>query len=599
MDRRKFLVGAISTIPLVSSQALAADDSGNESHLRVPNIAALKGLKAPTSGVTVLVDDYHTPGAGGGGAFYFNPASTATDDGGIYIAPKGSPARGRWIRKDWMHSAQVSIKWYGAVCDGVADDAPATQAAINFVQNTFGGSVGGIVEMPAGLVRWGSPVSITGNNVWLRGPVGAACRVTGNDITNDYMLKVGCNPARTIFNSRVSDLVFYRNNSSGASSGCICWSHVNFGLLENIQFYNGYAPLLVANTTGTKVSKLGFFETVSGGIGAYLANFHTNAQLLIDKIDNLGSYSSSKRYTKIIIDYNNDFVNIRNCAVGQISFQKTAGTFAPRWIEVDGCYGESNYDLAAFDVQAGNSIKFHACTGCISLVGANISGGSAIWFDRCTFANNQWDGILIQGGRQITLDGNEISANNIAGSTTYSGVRVTGSTTDLTIKGGRIKNDVFTGPRHAYGILINSGITCDGLLIGKDVDIADYTHGDIADFSTGHKWQGAVAPTGGFWRHGAEVRNTKLTVPGNIGWVNVRAGQAAPIWAASAEHSVGDLVVPTTDNGHVYRCVTAGRTGSSPPGWPAHSGITVRDGTAVWSEAGVAALFKAFGAIGA
>lgn len=52
----------------------------------------------------------------------------------------------------------------------------------------------------------------------------------------------------------------------------------------------------------------------------------------------------------------------------------------------------------------------------------------------------------------------------------------------------------------------------------------------------------------------------------------------------STSVSVGDFTIPATPNGHLYRCTTAGTTGSGEPTWPTTSGGTVTDGTAVWTE---------------
>lgn len=48
--------------------------------------------------------------------------------------------------------------------------------------------------------------------------------------------------------------------------------------------------------------------------------------------------------------------------------------------------------------------------------------------------------------------------------------------------------------------------------------------------------------------------------------------------------SSGDTVIPATPNGHIYRCTTAGTTGSGEPTWPTTNNGTVTDGTAVWTE---------------
>jgi hypothetical protein len=48
--------------------------------------------------------------------------------------------------------------------------------------------------------------------------------------------------------------------------------------------------------------------------------------------------------------------------------------------------------------------------------------------------------------------------------------------------------------------------------------------------------------------------------------------------------SLAATVLPTTANNRMYRCTTAGTTGSGEPTWPTAAGGTVTDGTAVWTE---------------
>jgi hypothetical protein len=55
------------------------------------------------------------------------------------------------------------------------------------------------------------------------------------------------------------------------------------------------------------------------------------------------------------------------------------------------------------------------------------------------------------------------------------------------------------------------------------------------------------------------------------------------IWAPGEAQIIGDLLVPSTLNGYLYRCTTAGTTGATEPTWPVAVGATVSDGTAVWT----------------
>lgn len=64
------------------------------------------------------------------------------------------------------------------------------------------------------------------------------------------------------------------------------------------------------------------------------------------------------------------------------------------------------------------------------------------------------------------------------------------------------------------------------------------------------------------------------------------AASAMTAHAVSTAYVVGDLVRPASSNGHVYRCLTAGTSGSTAPTWPTGNLGQVTDGTAVWGEFG-------------
>lgn len=61
-------------------------------------------------------------------------------------------------------------------------------------------------------------------------------------------------------------------------------------------------------------------------------------------------------------------------------------------------------------------------------------------------------------------------------------------------------------------------------------------------------------------------------------------------WEASTAYVVGDVVQPTTPNGHRYLCVYEGTTGASEPTWPEYREGQVSDGTAIFQELGPANL---------
>lgn len=53
-----------------------------------------------------------------------------------------------------------------------------------------------------------------------------------------------------------------------------------------------------------------------------------------------------------------------------------------------------------------------------------------------------------------------------------------------------------------------------------------------------------------------------------IGWVNIRDGKFAPNWVANKQYSVGDMVIPNVNNGHIYQCVEDGTSVATEPTFP-------------------------------
>lgn len=96
---------------------------------QVATIAALKAVAVTNipDGTSVNITGYYAAGDGGQGDFKYSAASAVADNGGYVIAPNAGS--GRWLR---AIGDTVTVKQFGAVGDGVADDTTEIAAAMNY-----------------------------------------------------------------------------------------------------------------------------------------------------------------------------------------------------------------------------------------------------------------------------------------------------------------------------------------------------------------------------------------------------------------------------------------------------------------------------------
>lgn len=77
---------------------------------------------------------YNKKGDGGGGTFYWQTGSFTGNSGTIFPkAAVGSNPGGAWIR---VVDSPVSVKWFGAIGDGVTDDTTPIRSAIIYIAGT-------------------------------------------------------------------------------------------------------------------------------------------------------------------------------------------------------------------------------------------------------------------------------------------------------------------------------------------------------------------------------------------------------------------------------------------------------------------------------
>lgn len=63
--------------------------------------------------------------------------------------------------------------------------------------------------------------------------------------------------------------------------------------------------------------------------------------------------------------------------------------------------------------------------------------------------------------------------------------------------------------------------------------------------------------------------------------------QRATVWVAATVFEYGDVIYPTSRNGHVYKAVIGGTSSTTEPTWPTRDGSGVADGSTLrWQEVG-------------
>jgi len=372
----------------------------------------------------------------------------------------------------------VSVKDFGAVGNGSTDDTAAIQAAITSLVAT-----GGTVYFPIGEYKVTSTITWANNNIFLEGAglgattistfiasgnVFAITNASGGGISNlniiaDTTQTSGAGVHLTnCYNVKVSDVVIGYGLNVGVQIDGGAGQFVN--TIENFiisDCFNGIA----LGVTGTQPQDT--FLT-NGIIGSC-----TNAGILVKQSS--GLYASS--------------IDIISCATGFSTFPDTAKSVVNSFftdVLCDTCTGSG----FAFISNGGTveQVNMVNCWGSSNTINGMILSQECNAFSVTNFRaiNNQQRGIYIQGGTNLGFVNCQVLANSMAGSASYDGLAVEGSTTNnLSIIGGKYGSGwAFAGfNNQSYGIFISSGAINNYSIIG--VDTNGNVTGGINDGGTG------------------------------------------------------------------------------------------------------------------
>jgi hypothetical protein len=261
-----------------------ADEQQHRSSRLVLSIAALRLVNCDgfttKDGASVL--GYYAEGDDGGGEFRWDPFAFADHDGGFIIRPTvglAATGNGRWIRI--LTGRSVNVRWWGAKGDGVANDQPAIQKAIDFVCPTFAATwgpgdlpaLGGTVYLPKGTylvnanVRLRTQVTLTGDG-WstvIKG--GGACTrvIEGDPQINKTVMGCAieklCVHGGARADSRVG-IYLVRQPNEGVSISDGCSGRDNF--ISHVLIVYCWRGIQLVNDQGLTMIGCAIWENVQG-----------------------------------------------------------------------------------------------------------------------------------------------------------------------------------------------------------------------------------------------------------------------------------------------------------------------------------------------
>jgi len=435
----------------------------------------------------------------------------------------------------------VSVKDFGAVGDGVTDDAAAIQAAIDAAA-----LVGGTVLFPVGTYLANSPINLK-FGVKLQGS-GRSYRFSSGNIFAGSWIKYRGTPesGALVLNSiqycAVSDLgincgevagsvgIFLRSNNNPSCK------HHSF---ERLNIFGAELAVKWGNdnidAALEQVDDIAFRDIV---LNSCINGFRLSATNVSDYSEI--SQVSMGNLSGVGFDLiGPGFMTIKNCAAGAllpstVVFKITGSSPDP--LRIIGCQSEPNG-------------KFMVANG----------------------PNDQ--GTIILEGNVINTP---VEANNIL-RVMSSGNYINSTITTAGFVRWVSENDswggVFPNPPYVKQVQIGSG-------------------GQF--YATTMK--NAVSFFGHYLPNNFRIRNGEAVSGGYEGAVVTREGIRAFTFAAGGAYGAGEVVQPTVDNGRAYLVTVAGTVGAEPT-WPTGSGATVTSGSVTFQEIGPNAILKNYGAI--
>ncbi len=367
----------------------------------------------------------------------------------------------------------VSVKDFGAVGNGVANDTTAIQQAIDYVSSIGGGAV----NFPTGTYKISTKLSITANSVFLTGEGRQSSVIAPAAMADDFILFNGCSQGG------VNNLGIIPSAAQTGSTAGIRIKNCHNVVVDQFLLYgNTRNGIIVEGGASSYLCTISNFEistcALSGievGAGALAQGVWILDGIVASCYDGILLTYASGVYINTV-----DIISSGNSALATypVTGQYVTAVFA-EGITADTSIG---HGIALIDnggkTTDVNLVNCWAATNGLSGLrcAANTDG---VLVSGCRFINNDQRGILIENGKNYTISGCQIGMNSIDGSASYDGIAIGAGVTHVTIE-----NCFSGGPLGRIGTLA-SNFQRYGVWIGAGADYLVISGNDLTGNVTG------------------------------------------------------------------------------------------------------------------
>ena len=317
----------------------------------------------------------------------------------------------------------VSVKDFGAVGDGVADDTAAIQAAIVYAQSVIGLQIGMEVFLPTGTYLISSKI-ILPNRVGLRGANGRGTVIKPHSSFADSYMFHASNGTSSMFGSYLSDMYI---DARGKNMTAVVWSQAwqeTCGMYKVVVQFDGTTNSGVYLTDGYGGASFCHFDQCEIFSDS---TFATAAGILVDQISLVGGFMFNVTNTSITGSPTNTLPFGIKMVNDSLTVNTYHGEYVTNMISMDGIGGLSAVTVSGSVNAVTNIIKLESgFAGKLSLNNILPNGATNVVNDAATSRNI----VSIETGIVSNYDYPQIAFSSVVSAQIPN---VTGNTTEYTV----------------------------------------------------------------------------------------------------------------------------------------------------------------------